>query len=332
MTATTDGGRRPRLRDGAGKTASLIVAIVVVGLRVTCHAQGGISAAWPFNADEARERQTEAAQQLGVPVEREVAIGEDTTVNLVLVAPGEFVMGAAEDESALDPDESPTARVRIEKAFWLGKLEVTNGQYHCFDPAHDSGWIDTHGKDRVGPGRPLNGDAQPVCRLSWHDAQRFCAWLSGLIGAACRLPTEAEWEYACRAATETPWYSGVEEELPKYANFADASLGYLKPWAVRDNRYNDGGIASAAVGSYRPNGWGLHDMHGNVAEGCGSAYRPYPYDPGDGREDPGGDEPRTVRGGSWDDVPRRVRSAFRLKYDPTLAVYNVGFRVLVEVE
>ena len=312
---------------GRMATAVPICGVLVIGLGVACDAQG-----WPFGAEQARNRQADAAAQLQVPAEREVTIAEGTTLNLVLIPPGEFVMGAPDEESVLDPDESPPSGVRIEKPFWLGKLEVTNQQYHCFDPEHESGWIDTHGKDRVGPGRPLNEDAQPVCRISWLDAQAFCAWLGARVGATCRLPTEAEWEYACRAGTGAPWHCGVEEELPKHANFADAGLGSLKPWAVRDNRYNDGAIASGAVGSYQPNAWALHDMHGNVCEWCASAYHPYPYDAGDGRENQSGDEPRTVRGGSWDDTPRRVRSAFRLKYDPTLGGYNVGFRVLVEVE
>ena len=293
-------------------------------------AQQALPTAWPLDAAEAQRRQTATAEQLGVPVERTVEVGDGVTMALVLVPAGEFVMGAPEGESTLDPDEAPRARLRLERPFYLGRCEVTNQQYACFDPAHDSRFIDTNWKDRVGPGPPLNEPQQPVCRISWHQVQEFCRRLGGRLGRTCRLPTEAEWEYACRAGTDTPFCCGTEGALPRFANFADASLGSLKPWAVRDQQVNDGAAASASVGRYQPNAWGLCDLHGNVAEWCGSVYRPYPYDVADGREDPAATGPRVVRGGSWDDRPRRCRSAFRLWYDPTFAVYNVGFRVLVE--
>jgi formylglycine-generating enzyme required for sulfatase activity len=262
--------------------------------------------------------------------ERTVDLGGGVSLVLVQVPAGEFTMGAPEGESPLDPDEQPTARLRIERPFWLGKFEVTNQQYACFDPAHNTGWIDTHGKDRVGPGVPMNGPNQPVARISCLDAARFCKWLGEQVGGTCRLPTEAEWEYACRAGTNTPFSGGDGADLAKFANFADASLGGLKPWAIRDNTQNDGAATSCDVGRYQPNLWGLHGMHGNVCEWTASAYRPYPYDPKDGREQSGEGDKRVVRGGSWDDVPRRCRSAFRLSYEPTQPVYNVGFRVVIE--
>jgi formylglycine-generating enzyme required for sulfatase activity len=238
-------------------------------------------------------------------------------------------MGAPEGESPLDGDEQPQMQVILGRAFWLGKCEVTNQQYARLDPHHDTGWMDTHGKDRVGPGVPINGPLQPVTRVSCLDAERFCRWLSDKTAVSCRLPTEAEWEHACRAGTQTPFWC-AENELAQCANTADASLGQLKPWALRDNSRSDGAVCSANVGSYRPNPWGLMDMHGNVFEWTASSYRPYPYDAADGREQPRAEEERVVRGGSWDDMPRRCRSAFRLSYDPTQPVYNVGFRVLVE--
>jgi len=262
--------------------------------------------------------------------ERVVDLGEGVSLTLVAVPAGEFTMGAPPDESPLDPDESPPFGFRIARGFELGKFEVTNAQYARFDAAHETGWIDTHGKDRVGPGWPMNGPNQPVARVTGLEAEAFCRWLGERLGRVCRLPTEAEWEYACRAGTQTPFSCGDGADLERFANFADANLGVIKPWSVRDNDRNDGAPTSCEVGRYQPNPWGLHDMHGNVAEWTASAYRPYPHDAGDGPEQPDATDERVVRGGSWDDLPRRCRSAFRLSYQAAQPVYNVGLRVLVE--
>ncbi len=100
----------------------------------------------------------------------------------------------------------------------------------------------------------------------------------------------------------------------------------------RDERYDDAALVTADVGSYRPNTWGLHDMHGNVWEWTRSAYRPYPYRADDAGNDPAGTERRVVRGGSWRDRPKRCRSGFRLSYPAWQPVFNVGFRVVCRVE
>jgi formylglycine-generating enzyme required for sulfatase activity len=286
------------------------------------------AAGWPFDGAEAKRRQAEAAQALGCPPERTLELPGGGMLTLVLIPAGEFVMGASADESRLDPDESPPFRVAIARPFWLGKCEVTNAQFRLFRPTHDSRAIDTNWKDRVGPGPSLNAEQQPAVRLSWFAARDFCAWLGRATGLTCRLPDETEWEYACRAGTNTTWVC-AEAELARVANFADASLRALKPWALRDDSQRDGAAASADVGRYEPNAWGLHDMHGNVAEWCGSDYGPYPLVAARPASDTA---PKAVRGGSWDDRPRRVRSAFRQSYPPDYAVYNVGFRVVCEVK
>jgi formylglycine-generating enzyme required for sulfatase activity len=301
-----------------------------VALLCTLCLVGGLSAghADALTAEQAKALQQEAAQHLGVPVERTVELGPGVSLQLVLVPAGEFLMGAPEGESMVDPDESPQEPVRIAAPFWLGKTEITNQQFRLFDPSHDSRFFDTNWKDRVGPGISANGDTQPVVRVTWHEAQDFCRWLGEKLNEPVRLPTEAEWEVACRAGTDTPWICS-QVELYRYANFADASVASVKPWTLRDATQNDGERVSAAVGKYLPNAWGLQDMHGNVFEWCQSLYRPYPYSAQDGREDLRAAGPRVVRGGSWDDRPQRCRSAFRLSYPPDFAVYNVGFRVLV---
>jgi len=283
---------------------------------------------WPFDSAEAKRRQAETAQALGCATERTLALPGGGALALVLIPAGEFTMGAPPGEPHPDPDEVPAFKVVVPRPLWISQCEITNGQFRLFRPDHDSRAIDTHWKDRVGPGPSLNGDQQPAVRLSWFAARDFCLWLGKATGLNCRLPDETEWEYACRAGTNTPWVC-APGELARVANFADASLRSLKPWALRDDTQNDRAAASADVGRYEANAWGLRDMHGNVAEWCGSDYGPYPLA---ATRSVSESAPKAVRGGSWDDRPRRVRSAFRQSYPPDYCVYNVGFRVVCEVE
>jgi formylglycine-generating enzyme required for sulfatase activity len=174
----------------------------------------------------------------------------------------------------------------------------------------------------------------------------FCDWLSEQTGRRFSLPTEAEWEWACRAGTATPLAWGdVTTDFAPHANLADATTRKLVVTGVDPQPepdphplasylpaimdVDDGVLHLAAPASYRPNAWGLYDMHGNVAEWTGSQYRPYPYRPDDGREEQNHTSAeRVVRGGSWHDRPRRARSAFRLSYRPWQRVFDVGFRVV----
>ena len=176
--------------------------------------------------------------------------------------------------------------------------EITNAQYSLFDPAHDSrfedrtSWI--FSEEYLG--WPLDGPRQPVVRVSWQRAMQFCDWLSQKTGLRFTLPTEAQWEYACRAGSATPmWYGGLDADFSQVANLADYTIRNLayEGWrpkspdlAPREARFNDGKLVTADVGSYRPNPWGLYDMHGNAAEWTRTNYRPYPYREDDGRNTP----------------------------------------------
>ena len=279
-------------------------------------------AGWPFDAHEAARRRAAA----GPRAARTVNLGGGLSMAMALIPAGEFVMG--------DPngcaDERPLTRVRIERPFWMGVTEVTNAQFARFDPAHDSRYIDRAGKDQSVRGWPANGPDQPVIRVTWKDATAFCRWLGEATGRRFALPTEAQWEWACRAGTATPlWYGGVEDDFAPYANLADVTGGKLRttPFPT-SRRLNDRQGHALAVGAYRPNPWGLMDMHGSVAEWTLSLYRRYPYDDTDGRSDLHAAGRRVVRGGSWRDRPKRCRSAFRLAYEPYQPVVNVGFRVV----
>jgi len=287
-------------------------------------------AGWPFDAGEARRRQMEAGLEPALKIE----FGEDVSMDLMLIPAGEFVMGDHDGAA----DEYPIAKVRIEKPFYAGVFEVTNQQYAFFDPTHDSAFISVLNKDQGNRGVAAFRERQPVIRVSWDRAMAFCQWLSQQTGRKFTLPTEAQWEYACRAGTATPLYFGNRNtDFGKFANLADQRVHALcrrdsPKWIPNVANVNDGSVISDHVGKYGPNAWGLHDMHGNVAEWTRTAYRPYPYDPGDGRDSLKASGPKSVRGGSWYDRPKRARSAFRMHYQPWQRVYNVGFRVVMEVQ
>jgi formylglycine-generating enzyme required for sulfatase activity len=254
-----------------------------------------------------------------------VDLGNGVALELVLIPAGEFVMG--------DEDEPPIQRVRMAEPFWMGRCEVSNEQFAQFDPEHDSHIEDKNAYQFGVHGYPVNQPQQPVVRVSYEQAQAFCRWLSERTGETFGLPTEEQWEYAGRAGTATPFFYGdLDTDFSPFANLADAKLSEFASdpytvdtplanptkyddWIPKDTRFNDGGLVTTPIGSYHPNPWGLHDVHGNVWEWTATAR--------EGR--------MIVRGGSWRDRPQRCTAAFRLSYPPYQQVFNVGFRVVGEV-
>ncbi|MBC8874758.1 MAG: SUMF1/EgtB/PvdO family nonheme iron enzyme [Planctomycetes bacterium] len=288
---------------------------------------------WPFDVWEARKRQA-----AGSETTRTIDLAGGVTMELTRIPAGGFVMGDPDGER----DELPISVVTFDKPFWMGSCEVTNRQYAQFDPAHDSrfehrtSWI--FSEEYLG--WSLDGPEQPVVRVSWQRAVEFCQWLSQKTGLRITLPTEAQWEYACRAGSDLPlWYGDLDADFSTSANMADHTMRDLafegwRPRAPdlvpREARFDDGKLVTADVGSYRANPWGLFDMHGNVWEWTRTEYRSYPYQEDDGRNDIASSEDRVVRGGSWYDRPKRCRSGFRLSYPPYQRVFNVGFRIVCE--
>ncbi len=265
-----------------------------------------------------------------------VEITGDVSLELLRIEPGRFVMGSDQGY----PYERPAHPQAIERAFLIGRFEVTNRQFACFDPAHDSG-LETGEAYQFGDderGFPLDRPEQPVVRVSWDRAMAFCDWLSDRTAKEFSLPTEAEWEYACRAGSSDPlWFGTLDTDFSRAANLSDAThhtVYYphvptaLPPWRPADTRFDDGWRVSAHVGTFAPNPWGLFDMHGNVAEWTCSDYRPHSGATG---ESLGTGRRKVVRGGSWLDRPRRARSAFRAHYEPSQAVHDIGFRVACEI-
>ena len=267
-------------------------------------------------------------------------------MRLAPIPTGEFLMGSSDDEDA-DDDEKPRHTVRITRPFYLGTTEVTVGQFRRFVEATryrteaerngrgGRGWNEARATFEVDPkytwrdpGFPQT-DEHPVTNVSWNDAVAFCEWLSTKEATIYRLPTEAEWEYACRAGTTTRYSSGADPEtLAGVGNVADGTARAKFPnWTTIAAR--DGYIFTAPVGTFRANAWGLHDMHGNVWEWCRDGYdgRYYQQSPGDDPTGPSQASRRVYRGGSWADDPRYARSPRRVGVNPDYRYYDLGFRV-----
>lgn len=296
---------------------------------------------WPFNAVEAKQRQ----QQTGL-TPLVVDLGDGVTMHMLPIPAGTFIMGCAKGHA----DEQPMARVEIQQPFWIGQFEVTNEQFARFDAEHDSQVEPMHGYQFGVHGYPTNQPKQPVVRVSWNQAMAFCRWLSRKAKREFTLPTEAQWEYACRAGTATPMsYGDLDADFSSFANLGDEKLRefaldtYVNirlipnpnpydDWVPKDARFNDGGFVSVPGGRYRPNPWGLFDMHGNVWEWTRSVERAYPFDENDGRNDLAATGRRVARGGSWYDRPQRCTSSFRLGYQPYQKVFNTEFRVISLVQ
>jgi len=232
----------------------------------------------------------------------DLMVHKDTGMTLVWVPPGTFQMGSEKGGG----DERPIHPVELTKGFYLGKYPVTNEQYAKFlatRPEHVEApkyWDD----------RKFNQPQQPVVGVSWEDAAAFCHWMGG------RLPTEAEWEYACRAGSPYKYCFGDDEKLlGDYAWFEQNSGGQTQP-----------------VGGKLPNAWGLHDVHGNVWEWCQDPYENTYYSRSPAQDPPGPDSGsfRVLRGGSWGYEPDFVRCADRSSDTPDYRSGSIGFRLVLE--
>ena len=256
-------------------------------------------------------------QQAGYFVE---PLGNGIDLEMVYIPGGTFMMGSPEDEKKSDwsrGKEVPQHQVSVEP-FYLGKFQVTQAQ-----------WREVAKLPQIE--RELNldpskfkGENRPVEEVSWYDAVEFCARLSLATGKEYRLPSEAEWEYACRAGTTTPFHYG-ETITSELANYAASRYTYA------DEPAGKAGEQTTPVGSFPPNSFGLYDMHGNVEEWCADPWHEnYEGAPRDGRvwSENGNDNLSPLRGGSWLSNPRNCRSAFRSNFNWRDVIYSiVGVRV-----
>ena len=283
---------------------------------------------WCFDEETARNKQLSERNTV-----REIEIVPGISMRLVWIPSGKFQMGEDEGSYPLETFR----KVRIKKGFWMGEMEVTNAQYRALFPEHDSRYIGQQWKDHTSPGYPVNHPEQPVVRISWEEAMTFCRVLGERTGLAVTLPTEEQWEWACRAGSgDDMWFGSMDMDYSDYENLADSQIRDLAVMGVdprpmpdnyplrkfwdfvpRDTFSDDGNLLSVRGGQYRSNGWGLYDMQGNVAEWTRS----------ERSEDT---EDKIVRGGSWRDRARTSTASYRRYYKPWQAPFNVGFRVIVE--
>jgi formylglycine-generating enzyme required for sulfatase activity len=277
----------------------------------------------PFDGDRAAAAQREWAAHAGLPARFTNSAG----MTFVIVPPGEFTMGSPDDEPRRLPEETPH-RVVLTRPFYLATCEVTQGQWETLMGDNPAYWSPEGYKRKRG--KDLDTSRFPVEKVCWLQAVEFCRKLSRqpdekAAGRVYRLPTEAEWEFACRAGTETPYHFGATHDGSRANSFGGAPYGVEKKGPYL-NRPCD-------VASYAANAFGLHDMHGSMWEWCADGYAEDAYKTA-AVEDPCGsdDAPaRVIRGGAWRFSCDSCRSAVRHGYDPRIRAYDVGFRVALDL-
>lgn len=239
------------------------------------------------------------------PKEKTIDMGNGVKMEFVLIPAGEFDMGSPPAERDRDNDEGPVHRVTISKPFYMGKYEVTQQQYYVVAKSKPS---------------QFKQDDRPVETVSWEQADSFCKKLGKIKAGFYRLPTEAEWEYACRAGCQKRFYFGDDpaySQIEQYAWYSENSDSTTHP-----------------VGQKKPNSFGLYDTHGNVWEWCRDWYQAdyYRYNIAVDPQGPLTGKSRVIRGGGWNRSAIYCRSANRSSLEPYFVRNHVGFRVILEVE
>ncbi len=235
----------------------------------------------------------------------DLSLAPDIKMTLVRVPTGEFLMGSVVGDPRAFDDETPQHKVYL-LDYFIGKYPVTLEQYNVFTRA-------TNTPQRVPISKIAPQANHPVTQISWHDAHAFCLWLGKLKGLWMHLPSEAEWEKAARGIDSRTWSWGNEPPSREFANIESPDK------------------TTTPVGKFSPRGdspYGCADMIGNVWEWTGSLFKPYPYQPTDGREELGDFGMRVVRGGSFFSKPNRARCASRMRHPPNNRFErDIGFRV-----
>ena len=245
-------------------------------------------------------------------------LGEGVALTMVKIPAGSFLMGSPEDEPERSVAEGPQHDVTLD-SFFMAQTPITQAQWRAV-----AGWQKLERDLKPDPSK-FKGANRPVEQVSWLDALEFCRRLNQRTGQRYGLPSEAQWEYACRAGSTTPFHFGATL-TPELANYnGNDAYGNGSKGTYREQ--------TIEVASFPSNGWGLHDMHGNVWEWCADHWHDsYNFAPGDDQPwlipAAADDEPRLLRGGSWYGFPRFCRSAYRSHSQPDYADLDVGFRVV----
>ncbi len=277
-----------------------------IAVIVACLAAGGI---WYYMAGP------------GPWPETVLDLGNNVKMRLVLVPAGKFMMGSPATEAGRSSDEGPQHEVTISKSFYMGVFEVTQEQYEQVMGVNHSGF---------------KGAKNPVETVSWDEAVEFCKKLSARTGKKVMLPTEAQWEYACRAGTTTAFHTGDALE-PEQANVNipqtsspgvwDAIMAWVGKSSAQQTIYG-----TTPAGNFPPNGFGLYDMHGNVWELCSDCYADsYANAKTQNPTGPDSGSGRVIRGGSWRHNLYNCRSARRGWQLPVIRANFFGFRVAVDL-
>jgi formylglycine-generating enzyme required for sulfatase activity len=247
-------------------------------------------------------------------------LGNSVKMRLVLIPAGKFMMGSPATEAGRSGNEGPQHEVTISKPFYMGVFEVTQEQYEQMMGVNPSSF---------------KGAKNPVEMVSWEEAVEFCKKLSARTGKKVMLPTEAQWEYACRAGTTTAFHTG-DALKPGQANAHFPSnpglWDRIMAWVGMSSAHKI--IQTTPAGSFPPNGLGLYDMHGNVWEWCSDWYGE-DYYANSPKTDPRGPDCgsiRVLRGGSWCFTPQDCRSADRVRDSPAIRCNVIGFRVAVDLK
>jgi formylglycine-generating enzyme required for sulfatase activity len=251
---------------------------------------------------EAQATQRGEAERLGVPV----MLTNDLGMTFALIPAGEFAMGSPRGEAGRQGSETQH-NVTLTRPFYLGTTEVTQAQWRALMEKNPSF---------------VEGEGHPVETITWNDAVEFCRRLSERDGACYRLPTEAEWEYACRAGTTTAYHTG--------GKLSTAQANYNGEADNPDHGLNRD--ETTPVRSFEPNAWGLYDMHGNVWEWCSDWHGPYDAQPTTDPRGPDEGTTRIVRGGCWVNASAICRSAMRGDTEPMSWNFHFGMRVVREIE
>jgi formylglycine-generating enzyme required for sulfatase activity len=332
------------------RSVTPILQVVALLLSATCPATAHTAAAC-----QGRQPANEL-DAIDPPSSNEPDLLQDLNITLIHIPAGEFLMGnaAADQYGRYSKCEGPRHDVRISRDFHVSRFEITVRQFRAFVVA--TGYRSEAERSGMGcntldtdTGRVVRSptciwkssgfdqtDDHPVVCVSWRDAVAFCAWLSQATGRHCRLPTEAEWEYCCRAGSNAAFSTGdTIGSLKGTANCGDQSLTAVCRSATATAPWADTFAFTAPVGSFRVNTFGLNDMHGNVGEWCSDWFEAEYYGRSQ-RQDPRGPSSPTdwhvVRGGSWYNAPVSCRSSGRHDGIPTEASTTNGFRIVVEIK